>query len=116
MAEDKNIVTYTDRNNRLASVEIIREETTYFDDAEILIRWIKGIPETIHGVSEQRSQSLYWIIINADRTEEQQEESLMHEMLHIKRHDFDSDLPVSVIESQVDQQVEEWKRLKQRGA
>ena len=96
--------------------KITDEKTTSIGNAEVLIRWIEGFPEAVNGLCSKRSDSLYWILINADKSKEQQEETLQHEILHIERCDFDSDKPVHTIESEVHQQIEAWKQMKQRGA
>lgn len=97
-------------------VEIVAEKTTSIDNAEVLIRWIKGFPESVNGLCSKRSESLYWILINADNSEKQQEETLNHELLHIERSDFDSSKSVQEIEAEVHQQIKAWKHLKNRGA
>lgn len=107
---------YNDNKSLNDLVEIVAEKTTSVDNAEVLIRWIKGFPESVYGLCSKRSDSLYWILINADKSEEQQEETLHHEILHIKRSDFDSDRPVQELEAEVHQQIEEWKQQKRRGA
>ena len=92
-------------NGEIDSIRIINEKCVSIDAGEVLIRWIKGFPESVYGLCSKRSDSLYWILINADKSKEQQEETLQHEILHIKRNDFDSNKPVQEIEAEVHQQI-----------
>lgn len=73
-------------------------ETIRIDDRFARI-YYEPLPQTIHGVCAKESDNQYIIIINADMSDEQQAESLQHEILHIKRKDFDrTDITVEQIE------------------
>lgn len=67
--------------------------------------YYEPLPRTIHGVCAKESDNQYIILINADMSDEQQTKSLQHEILHIKRHDFDSNKPIQEIEAEVHQQI-----------
>lgn len=52
---------------------------------------------TIHGFAAPKDGD-YLIVVNEDDTEEQQRETVLHEMLHIMHNDFDKSGSVELIE------------------
>lgn len=84
------------------------EKTTMLsvDGFEVKIHWIHGLPESVFGMCVQKTEAEYLILINADRPKELQDETLEHELLHVTKKDFNSDKPVTVLEREVQHDVQ----------
>lgn len=65
----------------------------------IQIQLVKAkMPETFRGVCKDKGEGSYLIILNQDKSEEEQAQSFLHEMLHIYYNDFDSCLDLDELE------------------
>jgi Zn-dependent peptidase ImmA (M78 family) len=62
-----------------------------------IIREIK-MPLTIRAFTLPDANGEYNIYINMDLSDEAKKKTLAHEMKHIKRNDFNKDIPVKLIE------------------
>lgn len=99
-------------HNEDVSIRILKEQTLSLASNTIRIHWILGLPDTVHGVVAQQADAEYMVLINADKPKECQDEAIEHELLHIVRDDLNSNLPVTVLEEEVRNEV---RNRKQKG-
>ena len=61
----------------------------------------KPLPQSAGAVLHDNLDGSYSIIVNSNKSEEKQIESVKHELTHIKNYDFDSNLTADMIEKLV---------------
>ena len=61
-----------------------------------------SLPRTVEGVSVPNDDGSFDIYINSALSEARRQETLEHELLHLKREHFYLDLPIARIERQAD--------------
>lgn len=66
----------------------------------------KSLPASVHGACAKESDNEYIIIINSDMPDVIQAEALEHEIMHIKRRDFEARyVDVNQIENDVHREI-----------
>lgn len=73
-----------------------------------------ALPDGIDAVCQQRGQDQYLMILRNNQTDDEQAASFLHECLHVLHDDFNSSLPVDVIEAQRHAELKRIIRLLQK--
>ena len=71
---------------------------TFLPECDFFVRMI-NLPPSIHGMTVTNDDSTFSVYINSKLSVEQQKEAYMHDVSHIVKDDFFTDLPIEEIEN-----------------
>lgn len=81
---------------------------------EISIKLFReSMPEKVYGLVSENGKNRFFIVVNADLSEDEQAKAFLHECLHIYNDDFNSNQDVNTIEARTHAQLDRLLALKE---